>query len=158
MSKLFMKKNEIDLIKKTAGELLGKLEIESSVSVSENEEGVVNVDISGDDLGILIGYHGETLSALQLILNLMTYKKLERWQPLVVDVGGWRKKREEALERLAKRMAERVKFSEEEQELPPMSPFERRVIHLTLSEDPKVSTESIGEDSERRVVVMLKKK
>lgn len=153
-----MKKNDLELIKKTAEELLDKLSVKTSVSVSKGEEGTVCVDVSGEDLGILIGFHGETLSALQLILSLMVYKKLGKWQLIVVDAGDWRKKRQEALSNLAKSMAERVKFSGEEQELPLMSSFERRIIHLSLSDDPKVTTESVGEGSERRVVVKPKKK
>lgn len=153
-----MEKNNFDLIQKTAEELLDELKIKTSVAVSKEEDGTVQVDVSGEDLGILIGFHGETLGALQLILSLMVYKKLGKWQPIVVDVGDWRKKREETLEKLAKRTAERVKFSDEEQELPSMSPFERRIIHLTLSEDSQVTTESVGEGVDRHVVVKPKKK
>ena len=153
-----MEEKNLDLIKKITEELFDKLKIETSISILKDEEDTVRVDVSGKDLGILIGFHGETLGALQLILSLMVYKKLGRWQQLVVDVGDWRKKRKENLQKLAKRMAERVKFSGEKQELPPMLPFERRIIHLTLSEDPKVTTESIGEGDDRHVVIKPKKK
>ena len=153
-----MEEKNLDLIKKITEELFDKLKIETSISILKDEEDTVRVDVSGKDLGILIGFHGETLGALQLILSLMVYKKLGRWQQLVVDVGDWRKKRKENLQKLAKRMAERVKFSGEKQELPPMPPFERRIIHLTLSEDPKVTTESIGEGDDRHVVIKPKKK
>ena len=153
-----MEESNLDLTKKIAEELLEKLKIKTLVSVSKDQEGTARVDISGEELGILIGFHGETLGALQLILSLMVYKKSGKWQSIVVDVGEWRKKREEALTRLAKRTAERVKFSGEEQELTPMSPFERRIVHLTLSEDPKVTTESVGEDNQRHVVIKPKKK
>lgn len=149
---------EKDLVKKITQELLDKLGVITQVGVSEGEEKVLQVDISGEGLGILIGYHGETLGALQLILSLMLYRQLGTWQPLVVDVGGWRQKRKEALEKLAQRIAERAKFVGEDQELAPMTPFERRVVHLTLCDNPKVTTESVGEGSERRVVVKLKKK
>lgn len=153
-----MEKNNLDLIKKTTEELLNKLQIETSVSVSKDKQETAWIDISGENLGVLIGFHGETLGALQLILSLMIYRKLRSWQQIVVDVGDWRKKREEALKKLAKRTAERVKFSEEEQELPSMSSFERRIVHLALSEDSQVGTESVGEGSERHVVVKPRKK
>lgn len=152
-----MSKKEKSLVEKAAQELLDRLGVVTKVAVSEDEGNVFQVDISGEDLGILIGYHGETLGALQLIISLMVYHRLGSWQPLVVDVGGWRQKRKETLEKLAQRTAERAKFVGEDQELAPMAPFERRIVHLTLSDDPKVETESLGEGSDRRVVVKLKK-
>lgn len=148
-------KQKLEIIKETIREFLHKLGVEAEVTVS-CEEGTFLVDIGGNELGILIGYHGETLLALQLILRLILHKKLGEWTQVVVDVGGWRKAREESLRRLAERIAERVKFTGEEQALPPMSAFERRIVHLALSRYSDVTTESEGEDEERKVVVKPK--
>lgn len=147
-----MEQKNLDQVKEIAEELLNKLTVTASVEVS-GEDGGIHLDIAGEDLGILIGFHGETLAALQLILSLALYKRLGKWNPVVVDVGGWRKRREEQLRKLAERMAERVKFTNEEQALPPMASFERRIIHLALSDNPNVTTQSRGEGRERRVVV-----
>jgi spoIIIJ-associated protein len=149
------KKQQTKIVKIATNDLLNKLGIKANVAVSEEDEAFL-VEINNGDLGILIGYHGETLLALQLILALILYKKVGEWTRIVLDVGGWRKAREESLRRLAERIAERVKFTGEEQALSPMSPFERRVVHLALSQRPDVTTESEGEGEERKVVVKPK--
>lgn len=152
-----MEGNELDLIGEIAEEFFGRLGVDISFSLKE-EGGVVEIDLEGKDPGLLIGFHGETLQALQLILNLIVYRKLGKWRTIVLDVDNWRKKREESLRRLAKTTAERVKFLGEEIELSPMTPFERRIVHLALATDPQVTTESRGEGRERRIVVKLKRK
>lgn len=145
--------NHEPLIRKTAEELLGQLGVGAAVAVAENPEGGCRVDLSGQDLGILIGFHGETLSSLQLILNLMVHQRLGEWRRILVDVEGYRREREAKLTDLAKRSADRVRFLRSPVTLSPMPPFERRLVHLALQEDESVVTESVGERWERRVVV-----
>jgi spoIIIJ-associated protein len=114
-------------------------------------------DVSGDDLGILIGRRGENLTALQYVTNLIVSHKTESDIRVVVDVEHYLVRRYESLRGLALRMGERVKQSGSPITLEPMPPHERRIVHLTLAEDPGVSTVSIGEGEERRVVISPKK-
>lgn len=125
---------------------------------TEEKDGVFNVNLKTDEPGILIGYHGETLTSLQLILQMMTYKKLNEWVRIIVDIADYREKRKESLERMALSIAQKVKFSGQEQSLPPMSAFERRIIHIALSTDAEVETESQGEGADRRVIIKPKAK
>jgi spoIIIJ-associated protein len=153
-----MKKTE-EIIKKTAEELLQLLEIEKpTVELRKDERGVFHVAIKTTDSGILIGYHGENVYALQLILSLIVYKKTNQWQRLVLDIGDWRKKREEQLKRMALGAAQRVKFSQEPVIMPYLNSVERRIIHLALAENPDVTTRSEGESRERRLVIEPRKK
>lgn len=143
------------IIEELVQELVKLLGVEIKFTVEE-EEGVVNVKLETDNPGILIGYHGETLFSLQLILSMIIYRKLGEWARIVVDVGDYRLRRKQILERMALSAAQKVKFSKEEYAFTPMSAGERRIIHIALSENPDVVTESQGEGFERRVVVKLK--
>ena len=152
-----MKKTE-EMIKKTAGELLQLLETgEVKTSIEKDEDGVFRLVIDAKDSGILIGYHGENIDALQLILGLIVYKKLGSWQRVVVDIGDWRQKREEQLKRIALSAAQKVKFSKEPVIIPYLNAAERRVVHLALAEHPNIETRSDGEGRERKLIVELKK-
>jgi len=146
-------KDKIKIIRGAVEELLGKLGLTAEVSVSEGEEESFQVDINGEDLGALIGYHGETLSSLQLFLNLLVHRKIGEWRRVLVDIGGYRKEREQKLFDLARRTADKVRFLQTPVKLTPMPAFERRLVHLALSEEAEVKTESEGEGWERRVVV-----
>jgi len=123
----------------------------------EKNEGHVVVNITGTDLGILIGRRGDTLEALQFLTNLAVAKKLADRSRIVIDVEGYRKRREETLISLAKRLADRVKKSGNRVVLEPMSPQERRIIHTALQNEWNVSTFSEGEEPNRRVVISLKR-
>jgi len=151
-----VQKDKTEAIKKFTQELLDNLGVKATFLVEE-KEGIVKINFQTDNPGILIGYHGQTLSAIQLILSLITYRKLGEWTKIVVDVADYRQRREETLKRMAFSAAQKVKFSHQEQELPPMSSSERRIIHLALSDDSEVETESRGEGKERRVVVKPRK-
>lgn len=152
-----MKKTR-EIIQKTAEELLGFLEIEKpKVSLEVDEEGVFHLKIETEDSGILIGYHGENIYALQLILSLVVYKKLGCWQRIVVDIGDWRQKREEQLKRIALSAAQRVKFSQEPVMMPYLNAAERRIVHLALADNPDVQSRSEGEGRERKLIIELKK-
>jgi spoIIIJ-associated protein len=114
-------------------------------------------DVTGDDLGILIGRRGENLAALQYVTNLIVSRKAESDVRVVVDVEHYLVRRYESLRGLALRMGERVKLSGAPITLEPMPPHERRIVHLTLADEPGVSTVSIGEGDERRVVISPRK-
>jgi len=151
-----MEKDE-KTIKVLAEELLDQILIKGEVEVVyDKENNLYAVQIKTEDSGFLIGYHGETLAAFQLILSLMVYKKLEAWVKLTVNVGDYREKREDQLTRLALSIAQKVSFTKEAQVVPHLSSFERRIIHLALTDRPDVCTESEGEGEERILVVKPK--
>lgn len=113
-------------------------------------------DIKGDDLGILIGRRGQTLSCLQYIVRLIVGHQTEAWVPIIIDVEEYKQRRYEALQALAWRIAEQVKAEQAPFTLEPMSAYERRIIHLALAEHPDVTTQSIGEGEARKVVILPK--
>jgi len=116
-----------------------------------------HIDITGPELGILIGRRGDTLDALQYLTNLAVARKLSERVRLIVDVEGYRLRREETLVRLAKRLAEKVKRTGVRITLEPMNPHERRIIHTSLQDEARISTSSEGDDPNRRVVISLKR-
>ena len=137
--------------------LLRHMGIEASVQVRESTDDralPVALDVDGDDLGILIGRQGETLRDLQYITRLIVSRKLQRWVNVVVDVGGYKKRRERVLTELAGRMAERVMTEGRPLTLEPMPPHERRIVHLALRDHESVTTESMGEGRRRKVVIL----
>ena len=115
--------------------------------------------MDGDSAGVLIGHHGDTLNALQYLANLAANKKIDGEKKecvkVTVDVEGYRAKREETLRALAKRMAEKVLRYKKSVMLEPMNPYERRIIHAAIQEIDGVSTNSIGSENNRRVVIYL---
>ena len=145
--------DKVKIITEAVKELLGKLGLAADVAVAEGEEEGFKVDINGEEMGALIGYHGETLSSLQLFLNLLVHRKIGEWRRVLVDIGGYRKERERKLFDLARRTADKVRFLQTPVALTPMPSFERRLVHMALGEEEGVETESTGEGWERRVVV-----
>jgi len=127
---------------------VGELTVEED---QENE--AVKVKIKTEDPGILIGFHAKTLSAIQLILGLMVYREMGEWQRLVVDVNDYRQEQIERLKGIAQAAAQKVKLSGQPVALSPMTSFERRVVHMALSEIEGVETRSEGESDSRHVVV-----
>jgi len=111
------------------------------------------LDVSGEDLGLLIGWRGETLRALQTILNLMMGDAQRDERPVIVDVERYRARREDQVRDLALRMADRVRRSGQRHTLDPMHGYERRVIHMTLNPDAGIRTESVGREPARRVII-----
>lgn len=111
------------------------------------------VNITGDDLGILIGRRGQTLASLQYIVRLILSYRLKKRVPVVIDVEGYKQRRYRALEDFARQMAEQVKGRGKPFTFEPMSAFERRIIHMALANRPDVTTESVGEGEERKVVI-----
>jgi spoIIIJ-associated protein len=115
------------------------------------------LNITGDDLGILIGRRGETLRALQYLVRLMVSHRLKHWTNLVVDVESYLIRRRRSLESIAHRVAEQVARTGRSQALEPMPPYERRVIHVTLRTHPQVTTQSVGEGERRKVTIIPKR-
>jgi spoIIIJ-associated protein len=107
-------------------------------------------------LGVLIGRRGETLGALQYLTRLIVSSQAHRGVNLVVDVEGYKARREQQLRQLALRMAERVASTRKPIALEPMPPYERRIVHLTLRDHPVVTTESVGRDEDRKVTIILR--
>jgi len=114
------------------------------------------LDIKGEDLGILIGRRGETLAALQYLVNLIMSRRLKGRVGVVVDVEGYRQRRYESLRLLARRLAEQVKSTGRAVTLEPMPANERRIIHMELKDNLEVTTQSIGQGEERKIVIMSK--
>ena len=148
---------------RVVSDLLERMKVRARVTAEyvQPEEGgdqpTVMVEIQGNDLSILIGRRSETLNALQYIANLIVGREAGRWVPLMIDVQGYRQRRERQLRQLARRMAEQALHTGRRQVLEPMPANERRVIHLELREHEDVSTESVGDEPNRKVTIVPKK-
>jgi spoIIIJ-associated protein len=125
----------------------------STMALDAEDPPTIFIEILGQDLGMLIGRRGDHLSQLQYLVNLIANRRLESWTRVVVDVEGYRTRREESLIGLAERIGRQVARSRRPIILEPMPPNERRIVHLTLRGNPDVTTESSGEGSMRRVTV-----
>jgi spoIIIJ-associated protein len=132
--------------------LLKHMGVRAQVSVRAGSD-PITLDISGRELGALIGWRGETLRALQSVTNVMVGKHLAEGERVIVDVERYRQRREHTVREIAMRAARQVKMTGDAITLDAMQPFERRAIHLALEGDPDVTSSSIGEEPERRVVV-----
>ena len=132
-----------------------KMEVEVVVSVNE-EEHSIDVDLKGEDMGILIGKRGQTLDSLQYLTNLSVNKNSDDYYKVKIDTENYRERRKETLENLAKNIAYKVKRTRRPVSLEPMNPFERRIIHSALQNNKYVTTHSEGEEPYRHVVVTLK--
>jgi spoIIIJ-associated protein len=132
--------------------LLKHMGVRAQVTVRTSSE-PITLDISGRDLGALIGWRGETLRALQSVTNVMVGRHLAEGERIIVDVERYRQRREHTVREIAMRAARQVKMTGDAITLDAMQPFERRAIHLALEGDPDVTSGSIGEEPERRVVV-----
>ncbi|MBT9166535.1 MAG: hypothetical protein DDT25_01223 [Chloroflexi bacterium] len=139
--------------------LLRLMEVTASVEVGGggDDQSPLTIEISGDDLGILIGRRGQTLSALQYIVSILIGRRFNSGVRVTLDVAGYRKRREEELRNLTLRVAELVKSTRRAITLEPMSSMERRVIHLTLRDDPELATQSVGFGENRKVVIYHKR-
>ena len=121
------------------------------------EESGLKVSLTNDNLGYLIGYRGETLYALQNIMTAIAGKGIEQKVRVILDIEGYKAKREKTLEDLAEKVAKTVIRTKKPIKLEPMQAYERKIIHSKLQENPKVETNSIGEEPHRRIVISLKK-
>ena len=128
--------------------------VDDSRSSDPNEP--VTLNIEGDDLGVLIGRRGQALSSLQYLVRLIVAEKLKKWVSINVDVDWYKKRHYESLKKLALRLAEQVARRRRPVTMEPMPPDERRIIHITLADNPDVKTESTGEGEGRRVVIQTR--
>ena len=134
----------------------GRVAKDKSALSSQTGPGAAVLNIGGDDLGLLIGRRGETLRDLQFLTCLIVSRKDGSWPNVIVDVEHYKARREKSLMDLARRMADKVRTSAEPLSLEPMPPHERRIVHLSLRDDPDVRTESTGLGEQRKVVILLK--
>ncbi len=144
------------LAKEVLERLLSLMKVSASIEVKETSlEGraLISLEVTGEDLGILIGRRGQTLSSLQYIVYLIVSHQLKAHVPVAIDVAGYRERRQEALQNLAWRMAERVVATGQPMTLEPMPANERRIIHLALRDYEGVTTQSIGEGEDRKVTI-----
>ena len=139
--------------------LLENMSIDAEVTMTDGETGEKRITVSGESAAILIGHHGETLDSLQYLASLAANKKVdgkkEDYVRITVDVEGYRAKREETLRALARRMAARVQKYKKSVMLEPMNPYERRIIHSEIQNIAGVSTNSIGSENNRKIVIFL---
>ena len=144
--------------KKFLNDIFAAMNMEVVVNVCYNEtDNSMDIELSGEEMGSLIGKRGQTLDSLQYIVSLVVNKEIENYVRVKVDTENYRQRRRETLENLAKNIAYKVKKTKRPVSLEPMNPFERRIIHSTLQGDKMVSTHSEGEEPFRRVVVTLKR-
>ena len=153
------KDHTLSLTEEIVSELLEKMNLTATVNARYGEESdrlpfrPILVDVSGNDLSVLIGRRAKTLNALQYITRLILGKELEHGIPLSIDVEGYRERRENQVRQLALRVAEQVADTNRMQALEPMPPNERRFAHMELQDNPAVYTESAGEEPNRKVVI-----
>ena len=150
-----MDKKQNKIITGTTEELLKLLEIQGDFEVEQAEESV-EINLNTEDSGIVIGYHGDTLESLQLVLSLVLAKKLGEFKRVSIEVGEYKKKREEWLKSLALETKERVVSENKEIYLSDLKSWERRVVHMLLQNDQEVVSESVGEEKDRVLVVKPK--
>lgn len=138
-------------------EILVAMGIAARVEILRRDEQII-LNVSGSDLGLLIGRHGQTLDALQFLVGMAANKGVEERKRIVIDVQGYRRRHEESLRRLALRVADRVRHEGKKAVLSPMNPADRRIIHLTLQSQKEVFTYSEGQEPFRRVVISPQEK
>ena len=153
----------IEFAHETLKKLLELMDLEAETIVRAPETagdgvGLVQavLDVTGEDMGVLIGRRGGTMASLQYLVNLMVSRKYRGEAPFSVDVEGYRRRREESLEDLASRSAESVRQNGQPVTLEAMPAYERRIVHLTLSKDPTVATASVGEGDHRKVRISVR--
>ena len=132
------------------------IEVELVIEYKE-EEGEMDIELKGEDMGLLIGKRGQTLDSIQYLTSLVANKDLEDYVKIKMDTENYRQRRKETIENLAKNIAYKVKRTKRPVSLEPMNPYERRIIHSALQNDKFVTTHSEGEEPFRRVVVTLKR-
>ena len=152
-------KNSVeDRVKAFLNDVLAAMNIEAVVNINyDKTENNMDIDLAGDDMGLLIGKRGATLDSLQYLASLVANKESESYIRVKIDTENYRERRKQTLENLAKNMAFKVKRTKRSVSLEPMNPYERRVIHSALQNDKFVTTHSEGEEPYRHVVVTMKK-
>ncbi|MEJ2347654.1 MAG: KH domain-containing protein [Patescibacteria group bacterium] len=157
-SKTTISKKSITLAQKLIDQMLSLMGTKAKAIAQEDKENeAIRIDIdAGEETGLLIGKHGETLDAMQLLLGMMMRQKQEDWVRIILNVGDWREKQEEHLKDLAFQAADRARETGEPQNLFNLSSSQRRIIHLALGSEKDIETESAGEGKERYLIVKQK--
>ena len=156
--KVILKKSLLERTQEFCDELFAAMKVETTVNIDFREEdNVMNIDLSGSDMGILIGKRGQTLDSLQYLVSLVINKECEKFNRVKLDTENYRERRKATLENLARNISLKVKRIKKPVALEPMNPYERRIIHSALQNDKFCTTKSEGDEPYRHVVVMLKK-
>jgi spoIIIJ-associated protein len=145
-------KAEIKSIDGIVTDLLKRLGIDGDFELTESD-GILEVLLKTEETGIVIGYHGEVLDSLQLVLSLMISQKLGRFQRITLEVGDYKKNRGEYLEKLAQQVKEKVITEGREHAVSSLRPWERRIMHMLLKDDADVTSESVGEGKDRVLII-----
>lgn len=155
--RVFVKfKDPVVVAKEFLEQIFKSMDLEVFIEKMSQEDSIV-LNLRGDDLGLLIGKHGQTLDALQYLCNLAANKNAEQRIKFIIDVEDYRKRRAETLSRLALRLADKVRRRGDRIVLEPMNPHERKIIHMALQSDRRIVTYSEGDEPFRKVVIALKK-
>ncbi|KEH96684.1 RNA-binding cell elongation regulator Jag/EloR [Clostridium massiliodielmoense] len=155
---VIVKEKAEDMAKKFLRDVLDSMGVLAEIKIKE-EDNVLKINLVGPNMGLIIGYRGETLDSLQYLVSLVVNKENnEKYKKVTLDTENYRSKREETLKRLADKLAYKVRKTNRSVKLEPMNPYERRIIHSTLQNNSYVVTYSEGEEPHRRVVIDLKKK
>lgn len=153
-----LKNDYIEDARKFLREVLNAMGILAEIDIKENDD-IININLIGPNMGLIIGHRGETLDSIQYLVSLVINKNNNgEYKKVILDTENYRSKREETLKRLATKIAYKVRKTNRAVKLEPMNPYERRIIHATLQNDAYVLTYSEGEEPYRKVVVDLKKK
>ena len=156
--KVAKKSTPEDVVKDFLTEVFDKMNLEVEIITKFDEiEGVIDIELNGPEMGVLIGKRGQTLDSLQYLTNLAVNRKSDNYLRVKIDTEDYRRRRKETLENLAKNMAYKVKRTKRPVSLEAMNPYERRIIHSALQNDKYVVTHSEGEEPYRHVVITLKK-
>ena len=152
------KKSVDEIAKAFLNDVFAAMNMKVAIEVTYDEvDHTMEIELSGDEMGVLIGKRGQTLDSLQYLVSLVVNKEVEDYIRVKVDTENYRQRRKETLENLAKNIAYKVKRTKRSVSLEPMNPYERRIIHSALQNDKYITTHSEGEEPFRRVVVNLKK-
>lgn len=150
-------KNALAKAKEVMSNILDMIGLKNySLEIEINENSWIEGRINYQDQGILIGHKGETLASLQLVVRLALYRQLGFWVPFILDVGDYLKSRNEHLKQVAQNLSQKVKFSQEIQELNDLNSAERRIVHVSLKDHPDVTTESIDTKYGRKLLIKPK--
>ena len=146
-----------EVIQNTLDNIFGFMKIDPVYEINEKDDKVYEVVIKGNNLNFLIGHRGQSLDALQSILHLTVLKQAGEQVTIVIDINGYRDQRTEKIQNMARSYIDRVRFFQKDVELPPMDPWERRQIHMFVSEYDDIVSESVGEGRDRRVTLKPKR-
>lgn len=146
-----------EIIETSLNKIFNYIGVKPEVAINKEEENVYSVTISGDNLNYLIGFRGQSLEALQILVKQILFRKTGEHTILTIDINEYKDKKTEKLQDLARGFIDKVRFFEKEIELPRMNPWERRQVHIFVSEYDDVESESTGEGEDRRIVLKPKK-